>query len=212
MLLRHHQQTTFMSQLFNQSQYLVSAYRYDQLPEDTGQEIAFVGRSNAGKSTTINALTNHKGLAKVSKTPGRTQLFNCFEFAPGQRLIDLPGYGYAKVPEKMRKHWQKEIDFYLMNRKSLIGVVIIMDIRHAMKAFDEQMIHWANQSGLHSHVLLNKADKLSRSQMAKALQNTQKTITAISATTTCQTFSALRKQGADVLSNTISPWFESLNE
>ncbi len=198
-----------MSQLFNQSQYLVSAYRYDQLPEDVGQEIAFVGRSNAGKSTTINALTNHKGLAKVSKTPGRTQLFNCFEFAPGRRLIDLPGYGYAKVPEKMRKHWQKEIDYYLMNRNSLIGVVVIMDIRHPMKDFDKQMIHWAHQSGLYSHVLLNKADKLSRSQMAKAIQATEKTIATISETTTCQAFSALRREGADILSATISPWFES---
>ncbi|GAA4809835.1 putative GTP-binding protein EngB [Marinicella pacifica] len=198
-----------MSQLFSQSRYLVSAYRYDQLPEDNGQEIAFAGRSNAGKSTTINALTNHKGLAKVSKTPGRTQLFNCFEFAPNQRLVDLPGYGYAKVPEKMRQHWQKEIDYYLMNRKSLIGVVIIMDIRHPMKSFDEQMIHWAYQSGLHSHVLLNKADKLSRSQMTKALHTTQKNIATISDSTTCQTFSALRKEGADVLSNTLTPWFKS---
>lgn len=175
-------------------------------------EIAFAGRSNAGKSTTINALTNHKGLAKVSKTPGRTQLFNCFEFAPGQRLVDLPGYGYAKVPEKMRKHWQKEIDHYLMNRQSLIGVVIIMDIRHPMKDFDKQMIHWAHQSGLFSHVLLNKADKLSRSQMAKALQITQKAIAAISDSTTCQTFSALRKEGADVLSQTIAPWFQAAHD
>ncbi|MCX7544426.1 ribosome biogenesis GTP-binding protein YihA/YsxC [Marinicella gelatinilytica] len=197
-----------MSHLFNQSQYLVSAYRYDQLPEDSGQEIAFVGRSNAGKSTTINALTNHRGLAKVSKTPGRTQLFNCFEFAPDRRLIDLPGYGYAKVPEKMRKHWQKEIDHYLMHRKSLIGVVIIMDIRHPMKAFDEQMINWAAQSGLYSHVLLNKADKLSHSQATTTLLQTKKAILAISESTTCQTFSALRKEGADVLSNTIKPWFE----
>ena len=109
----------------------------------------------------------------------------------------------------MRHHWQKEIDSYLMNRQSLSGVVIIMDIRHPMKSFDEQMIHWAHQSGLHSHVLLNKADKLSRSQMTKALHTTQKNIATISDSTTCQTFSALRKEGADVLSNTLTPWFKS---
>jgi len=197
-----------MSNLFEQCQYLISAYRYDQLPDDIGQEIAFVGRSNSGKSTTINALTNHRGLAKVSKTPGRTQLFNCFEFAPQQRLIDLPGYGYAKVPEKMRNHWQKEIDHYLMKRESLIGVVIIMDIRHPMKTFDQQMINWAAQSGLHSHVLLNKADKLSHSQATKTLMQVRVEIAKISENTSSQTFSALRKTGNQELSAILTPWFK----
>lgn len=197
-----------MSNLFQNCQYLVSAYRYDQLPEDIGQEIAFVGRSNSGKSTTINALTNHRGLAKVSKTPGRTQLFNCFEFEPQQRLIDLPGYGYAKVPEKMRNHWQKEIDHYLMNRQSLVGVVIIMDIRHPMKTFDEQMINWAAQSGLHSHVLLNKADKLGHSQATKTLIQVKTEIAKISENTSSQVFSALRKLGSTELSAVLTPWFK----
>ncbi|MFC3194532.1 ribosome biogenesis GTP-binding protein YihA/YsxC [Marinicella sediminis] len=196
-----------MSNLFKHCEFLISAYKIDQLPPDEGMEIAFAGRSNAGKSTTINALTNHKGLAKVSKTPGRTQLFNCFEFMPNKRLVDLPGYGYAKVPVKMKKHWEKEIDQYLMKRESLIGVVIIMDIRHPMKQFDEQMLHWAHESGLHSHVLLNKADKLNNNDTKKTLMKVSAAISKISASTTCQVFSALRKTGAAELSGIITPWF-----
>lgn len=197
-----------MSNLFSNCEFLISAYKTHQLPDDDGMEIAFAGRSNSGKSTTINALTNHKGLAKVSRTPGRTQLFNCFEFKPNKRLVDLPGYGYAKVPIKMKKHWEKEIDSYLMNRKSLIGVVIIMDIRHPMKVFDEQMLTWADQSGLHSHVLLNKADKLNNNDTKKTLMRVKKEIAKFSLSTTCQTFSALRRTGADELSQVVTPWFK----
>ncbi|MCB1583524.1 MAG: ribosome biogenesis GTP-binding protein YihA/YsxC [Marinicella sp.] len=197
-----------MSNLFNHCEFLVSAYKTSQLPPDEGMEIAFAGRSNSGKSTTINALTNHKGLAKVSKTPGRTQLFNCFEFKPNMRLVDLPGYGYAKVPVKMKKHWDTEIDSYLMNRESLIGVVIIMDIRHPMKVFDEQMLNWAHQSGLHAHVLLNKADKLNNNETKKTLMKVTREIAKISDTATCQVFSALRKTGTAELSAVITPWFK----
>ena len=201
-----------MSNLFNNCEYLISAYRIDQLPDDTGMEIAFAGRSNSGKSTTINALTNHKGLAKVSKTPGRTQLFNCFEFKPNMRLVDLPGYGYAKVPIKMKQHWQREIDAYLMKRQSLIGVVIIMDIRHPMKEFDEQMLTWAHASGLHSHVLLNKADKLNNNETKKTLLQVTKDIKKFSESTTCQVFSALRKTGTAELSSVVAPWFQAKPE
>lgn len=197
-----------MANLFNRCQFLISAYKMSQLPPDEGMEIAFAGRSNAGKSTTINALTNHKGLAKVSKTPGRTQLFNCFEFAPNRRLVDLPGYGYAKVPIKMRKHWDQEINNYLMKRQSLIGVVIIQDIRHPMKDFDQQMITWAFNSGMRSHVILNKADKLKNSQAKQTLMRVKKQIAGLSKTTTCQMFSALRKEGTQELSGILLPWFE----
>ncbi|WP_223789656.1 ribosome biogenesis GTP-binding protein YihA/YsxC [Marinicella meishanensis] len=196
-----------MSNLFSHCEFLISAYKTSQLPPDEGMEIAFAGRSNSGKSTTINALTNHKGLAKVSKTPGRTQLFNCFQFQPNMRLVDLPGYGYAKVPAKMKKHWDKEIDSYLMNRQSLIGVVIIMDIRHPMKKFDEQMLTWAHQSGLHSHVLLNKADKLNNNDIKKTLMQVNQQIKQYSQSTTCQVFSALRRQGTAELSQILTPWF-----
>lgn len=197
-----------MSNLFKHCEFLISAYKTSQLPDDDGMEIAFAGRSNSGKSTTINALTNHRGLAKVSKTPGRTQLFNCFEFKPDMRLVDLPGYGYAKVPPKMKKHWEQEIDSYLMNRESLIGIVIIMDIRHPMKAFDEQMLTWAHESGLHSHVLLNKADKLNNNDTKKTLMKVTREIKKFSDSATCQVFSALRKIGTVELSATISPWFD----
>jgi len=196
-----------MSNLFSHCEFLISAYKTNQLPPDEGMEIAFAGRSNSGKSTTINALTNHKGLAKVSKTPGRTQLFNCFEFKPNMRLIDLPGYGYAKVPAKMKKHWEKEIDSYLMHRQSLIGVVIIMDIRHPMKLFDEQMLTWAHESGLHSHVLLNKADKLNNNEIKRTLMKVNKQISLYSHSTTCQVFSALRRTGVSELSQVLTPWF-----
>lgn len=199
-----------MSNLFSNCEFLISAYKTSQLPDDEGMEIAFAGRSNSGKSTTINALTNHKGLAKVSKTPGRTQLFNCFEFKPNKRLVDLPGYGYAKVPKKMKKHWEKEIDSYLMNRESLIGVVIIMDIRHPMKVFDEQMLSWADQSGLHSHVLLNKADKLNNNDIKRTLMKVNKEINKYSQSTTCQVFSALRRIGTPELSQVVSPWFNDV--
>lgn len=197
-----------MSNLFSHCEFLISAYKTSQLPDDDGMEIAFAGRSNSGKSTTINALTNHRGLAKVSKTPGRTQLFNCFEFKPNMRLVDLPGYGFAKVPMKVKKHWEKEIDTYLMKRESLIGLVIIMDIRHPMKKFDEQMLTWAHESGMHSHVLLNKADKLNNNDTKKTLVQVTKEIAKYSDSTTCQVFSALRKTGTAELSKVISPWFE----
>ena len=198
-----------MPNIFNNSRFLISAHKLQQLPADDGQEIAFAGRSNAGKSTTINALTNHRGLAKVSKTPGRTQLFNCFEFAPGRRLVDLPGYGYAKVPEKMRKHWQQEINRYLLERQSLIGVVLIMDIRHPMKEFDRLMLEWAHHSEMNVHLLLNKADKLSSSQMRATLQQVKKAVKEVAPHATVQTFSALRKTGAKELSAVLQTWFKA---
>lgn len=198
-----------MSNIFSNSRFLISAYKLSQLPDDTGTEVAFAGRSNAGKSTTINALTNHKGLAKVSKTPGRTQLFNCFEFDSNKRLVDLPGYGYAKVPEKIRLHWHHEINRYLLQRQSLIGIVLIMDIRHPMKTFDQQMIEWSAQSGLHTHVMLNKADKLSHNQTNQTLKSIRKTLTKIAPNVSIQSFSALRKQGTKELSATLLQWFSS---
>ncbi|WP_395374278.1 ribosome biogenesis GTP-binding protein YihA/YsxC [Marinicella sp. W31] len=199
-----------MPNIFTNSRFLISAHKVQQLPPDNGQEIAFAGRSNAGKSTTINALTNHRGLAKVSKTPGRTQLLNCFEFAPGQRLVDLPGYGYAKVPEKMRKHWQQEINRYLLGRQSLIGIVLIMDIRHPMKEFDQQMLAWAHQSEMKVHLLLNKADKLSSSQVRSTLEQVKKTVAEVTPNASVQTFSALRKTGAKELSAVLQSWFKTV--
>ena len=145
---------------FRQAQFVLSAPELRQMPADTGAEIAFAGRSNAGKSSALNAICDQTGLARTSKTPGRTQQFVVFTLDDGQRLVDLPGYGYAKVPEKMREHWRRVIDAYLRERESLRAVVLIMDSRHPLKEFDQQMLAYCRDIDLACHVLLTKADKL----------------------------------------------------
>jgi GTP-binding protein len=194
--------------IFARTTFLTSAFKTSQLPEDTGLEIAIAGRSNAGKSTTLNTLVGNKKLAKVSKTPGRTQLLNCFDLGDNMRLVDLPGYGFAKVPKKVKAHWQHEINLYLQQRKSLIGVVIVMDIRHPLKDFDRQFLHWADQSGLYSHVLLNKSDKYKSGKRKAALLEVKKEMTNISRTSTIQTFSGLKKEGIQELSATLLSWYQ----
>ncbi|MBL4660819.1 MAG: YihA family ribosome biogenesis GTP-binding protein [Alcanivoracaceae bacterium] len=196
-----------MKNIFARCQFLTSAHKVSQLPEDTGLEIAIAGRSNAGKSTSLNTLVGNKKLAKVSKTPGRTQLLNCFDLGDNMRLVDLPGYGYAKVPKKIKQHWQQEINTYLQERKSLIGVVIVMDIRHPLKEFDKQFLYWADQSGLYSHVLLNKSDKFRSGKKKAVLLEVKKAMQEISRTTTIQTFSGLKKEGIPELSATLMSWF-----
>ncbi len=193
--------------IFGRTKFLTSAYKVSQLPDDTGLEIAIAGRSNAGKSTTLNTLVGNKKLAKVSKTPGRTQLLNCFDLGDNLRLVDLPGYGYAKVPKKIKAHWQHEINIYLQQRKSLIGVVIVMDIRHPLKEFDRQFLHWADQSGLYSHVLLNKSDKFKSGKRKAAFLEVKKEMANISRTATIQTFSGLKKEGIEELSKTLLSWY-----
>ena len=168
-----------MSRLLQGAQFVLAAHRISQLPADLGAEVAFAGRSNAGKSSALYALTGHKGLARTSKTPGRTQQMVAFALPPlaqgeGEpplvaRLIDLPGYGYAKVPEALRAHWKQEIDAYLHHRRSLRGVVLIADIRHPLKEFDRMMLEFCFATNLPCHLLLTKADKLSRNQAAQAL-------------------------------------------
>lgn len=144
--------------------FVLAAHRLDQLPGDTGAEVAFAGRSNAGKSSAINALADQGGLARTSKTPGRTQQLVVFALPGGARLVDLPGYGYAEVPPSLRQHWKQEIDAYLRKRQSLRGLVLIADIRHAPAAFDRQMLAFCKAIELPCLVLLSKADKLSRAQ------------------------------------------------
>lgn len=163
-----------MSNTLQGAQFVLAAHRVSQLPADHGAEVAFAGRSNAGKSSALNALTGHKGLARTSKTPGRTQQMVAFALPATVadepwRLIDLPGYGYAKVPEELRAHWKQEIDAYLHRRQSLRGVVLIADIRHPLKEFDRMMLDFCFATGLPCHLLLTKADKLSRNQAAQAL-------------------------------------------
>ena len=152
------------------ARFVLAAHKRSQLPPDEGAEVAFAGRSNAGKSSALNALTAQRSLARTSKTPGRTQQMVVFELDADTRLVDLPGYGYAKVPEAMRAHWRREIDAYLNHRDSLRGVVLIADIRHELKEFDRQMLHFCTLRGLHCHLLMTKADKLSRGQVAAAVE------------------------------------------
>ena len=157
---------------------MLAAHRVSQLPTDHGAEVAFAGRSNAGKSSALNALTGQRGLARTSKTPGRTQQMVCFTLPPlpdgtETRLIDLPGYGYAKVPESLREHWKIEIDRYLHARQSLCGVVLIADIRHPLKVFDQMMLDFCADTKVPCHLLLTKADKLSRQRATQAVEATR---------------------------------------
>src|SRR5690606_12706936 len=142
-----------------QATFIKSASEADQCPLDVGYEVAFAGRSNAGKSSALNTLT-HARLARTSKTPGRTQLINFFALDEQRRLVDLPGYGYAKVPLALKEHWKLHLDAYLTERDSLVGLVLVMDIRHPLSEFDRMMLQWSDVSGLPAHILLSKADKL----------------------------------------------------
>jgi len=182
---------------FRTATFLKSASKLSQCPPDSGREIAFAGRSNAGKSTALNCITDNKKLARTSKTPGRTQLINYFTLTDTQRLVDLPGYGFAKVPEEVRRQWQKHMDDYLLNRQSLVGIVLLMDIRHPMKQFDRTMIEWAVASEMPIRVLLTKADKLKKGQASKALQGLRKELKDCADLASVQLFSALDGAGLD---------------
>ncbi|WP_432697047.1 ribosome biogenesis GTP-binding protein YihA/YsxC [Marinobacterium sp. YM272] len=194
---------------YNSARYLTSASKLNQCPEDEGAEVAFAGRSNAGKSSAINALTQQGQLARVSKTPGRTQLINFFDLnLEGLRLVDLPGYGYAKVPIALKQHWQKHLDAYLQHRECLRGVVLVMDIRHPMKEFDQMMVHWCESTGVPLHVLLTKADKLKKGPAQSTLLALRKSLKeALGDNVSVQTFSALKKTGVDQLRDRLDSWF-----
>ncbi len=192
-----------MSVNFQTARFLTSASTLSQCPPDTGAEVAFCGRSNAGKSSAINALTRQKALARTSKTPGRTQLINFFELNEQQKLVDLPGYGYAKVPTSIKEHWQKHLDDYLRDRQSLRGLVLLSDIRHPMKPFDQMMLEWSVETGIPVHILLTKADKLKRGPQQSALLNTRRDLPAGA---TVQTFSATKKQGLEELIKCLTRW------
>jgi GTP-binding protein len=191
---------------FNSARFLLSAAKYEQLPEDIGTEIVFAGYSNVGKSSTLNALTGNKQLARVSKTPGRTQCLNVFTLKEQQRLIDLPGFGYAKVPKSMQDEWRKTIDQYFRERKSLIGVVLIMDIRHLLRPFEIEMIAWAAQSGLGLHLVLNKADKLKKQEIKQAIESVTAFLQEHAYTASLQTLSTLKQAGIEDLIATVTEW------
>jgi GTP-binding protein len=184
--------------------YVISAHNLKQLPEDEGIEVAFAGRSNAGKSSAINALTEQKSLARTSKTPGRTQQIVIFEIDETRRIADLPGYGYAKVPEKLRRHWRHVMQQYFNRRQSLQGVILVMDIRHPMRAFDEQMLAWCSAESLPCHVLLTKADKVKRGPAQSTLLQVSK---ALPQGSSAQVFSAKKRSGLDQLVALLNDWY-----
>lgn len=192
--------------LFRNAQFEISIAKPSGLPRPSGPEIAFAGRSNAGKSSAINTLAGHVRLAYVSKTPGRTQLINFFRLNSGALLVDLPGYGYAAVPEKIRRQWQGLIEAYLKSRESLIGLVLIMDARHPLTPLDRQMIDWFAPSGRPMHVLLTKSDKLSRGAAAAALQLVRGELRALGPQVTVQLFSSLKKSGVEEVEAVIGGW------
>jgi GTP-binding protein len=192
---------------YQQTSFLTSAPDINALPPDTGIEVAFAGRSNAGKSSALNTLTRQNSLARTSKTPGRTQLINTFRLADEKRLIDLPGYGFAKVPLAVKEKWQKSLGEYLMKRQSLKGLVVLMDIRHPLKDLDQQLIHWAVQSNLSVLLLLTKADKLSPGPRKKTLLEVREASLAFMGDVTVHTFSSLNKQGLTELEQVLDSWY-----
>lgn len=188
--------------------FLKSAAQLSQLPDDLGYEVAFVGRSNAGKSSALNTLTQNKRMARTSKTPGRTQLINLFSFDESRRLVDLPGYGYAKVSESVQRKWKQLLSDYLRSRQSLQGLIIIMDCRHPLTPLDVTLIEFAVNRDLKLHVLLTKADKLSRNQLKATQMKLQKDLSSFPIEITVQAFSALKKEGVEVLVDRLNRWFE----
>jgi len=190
--------------LFSQLAFETSVHELHTLPP-SAREIAFAGRSNAGKSSAINTLARHK-LAFVSKTPGRTQLLNFFRISPGNYLVDLPGYGYAEVPEEVKKHWQAVLARYLETREQLVGLVMIMDVRHPLTPLDRKMLGWFGPSGRPIHVLLTKSDKLSKNQAGAALKQVSAELKASYPQCSVQLFSSLKKTGIEEAEAVIAGW------
>lgn len=194
--------------LSQQATFMISAAKVEQCPPDEGYEVAFAGRSNAGKSSALNTLT-HASLARTSKTPGRTQLLNFFQLDDQRRLVDLPGYGYAKVPIPLKLHWQKHLEAYLSSRECLCGLILMMDIRHPLTDFDRLMLDWSVSSGMPLHVLLTKADKLAFGAAKNALLKVQRDIRqSWGEDVSVQLFSAPKRLGIDEALSVLARWME----
>lgn len=192
---------------YAKTHFILSAPDISHLPVDSGVEIAFAGRSNAGKSSALNTLTNQKGLARTSKTPGRTQLINLFEVEENCRLVDLPGYGYAQVPEAIKRKWQKSLGEYLQKRESLKGLVVLMDIRHPLKDLDQQMIEWAVSVDIPIMLLLTKADKLASGAQKKQVNMVKEAILPFQGDITVAPFSSPKRIGLEALKQKLDEWF-----
>jgi GTP-binding protein len=192
---------------YRRARFLTSAPTLRECPDDIGAEVAFAGRSNAGKSSAINALTNNHKLARTSKTPGRTQLLNFFALDDSHRLVDLPGYGFAKVPLAVKQEWQRHLEAYLSHRASLRGLILLMDVRHPLQPFDTLLLDWATQCQMPVHILLTKADKLNYGAAKTALLGVQKALAGRrDLTATVQLFSAHDLQGLEQLHDQLNSW------
>ena len=198
-----------MNPLYFQAKFINSSPDLKSTPPDTGLEIAFAGRSNAGKSSAINTLTRQSSLARTSKTPGRTQALNFFEINEQQRFVDLPGYGYAKVPLPVKKKWHQLMETYLTKRKSLCGMILVMDVRHPLTEFDWQMIEWCQHSQLPLHIILTKADKLNFGAAKAVMLQIQKELSELPTPLTIQLFSSLKKSGIDEIHAALNRLFSA---
>lgn len=194
--------------IYQKASYWLSVHKLSQLPADSGLEVAFAGRSNSGKSSAINAITRQKSLARTSKTPGRTQQIIFFKLDEERRLVDLPGYGFAKVPLAVKQQWQSTLGNYLNTRHSLQGVILMMDIRHPLLEFDRQMLDWCCHSNMPVHVLLTKADKLSYGKGSGVLQQVRGHLMGLSAEMSVQLFSALKGVGLEEAKSCLNGWLE----
>lgn len=197
-----------MNTIYHQAKFLISSTNLRNTPPDTGREIAFAGRSNAGKSSALNTLTRQNRLAKVSKTPGRTQMLNFFTIRDNLRFVDLPGYGYAQVSESVKRQWQQLLEAYLTRRVSLFAIVLVMDVRLPLTEFDRQMVNWCQKSDLALHIILTKADKLPETVRKNTLLNVQRELSALTIPVSVQLFSSLKKTGIDELHEALDRLFE----
>lgn len=195
--------------LFRHAEFYTTVNQLQDLPPATGIEVAFAGRSNAGKSSAINTLVGRGRFAFVSKMPGRTQHINFFKLAEGRFMVDLPGYGYAQVPQAIREHWVHLLSAYLKTRQSLYGMILIMDIRHPLTKLDLQMLDWFGQTGKPVHILLTKADKLSKTRVRETLNEVRLFLSVNYAHCTAQTFSSLKAEGVEEASQLLQGWFDA---
>jgi GTP-binding protein len=194
--------------VYHQAKFISSAPHLSNMPSDEGYEVAFAGRSNAGKSSAINTLTNQNSLARISKTPGRTQMLNFFSINDCLRFVDLPGYGYAKVPEAVKQQWHDLMESYLTSRQSLCGIILVMDVRHPLTDFDWQMVDWCHHRNLPLHVLLTKSDKLNYGAAKNTLLQVTKELKEVNFPLTIQLFSSLKKSGIDEVHQALDHLFK----
>ncbi|MGD2112172.1 MAG: ribosome biogenesis GTP-binding protein YihA/YsxC [Gammaproteobacteria bacterium] len=195
-----------MNHHYQQTRFLLGAPDTRRAPPDSGVEVAFAGRSNAGKSSALNTLTGQRSLARISKAPGRTREINFFQVAEGRRLVDLPGYGYAKVARSIKEQWQAGIARYLETRQSLCGVVLLMDVRHPLRDSDRQVLAWCHRAGLPTHVLLTKSDKLRRGPAGAALLATRRQLESLHPQASVQLFSSHARTGCEELTAVLNRW------